>query len=188
MEFLKEHLGKELYSQVKEKLQGNSNIKLANLKRGEYVSRAKYNELMANFNELKIEQTEYQKNLKQLEDLARKNKDQQKMFKHLQQKYEDDIQAIKTQWNQMKINHQVELAIVKSGAIDDIAVKAHLSSWLENASLDQNGILIGLKEQIEHLKINRSYLFASVFPSGKLNFTDNRFNDLNSRSKPHNHK
>ena len=42
MEFLKEILGEELYAQVAAKLEGNKDVKLANLASGDYVSKAKY--------------------------------------------------------------------------------------------------------------------------------------------------
>lgn len=44
MEFLKEILGEELYSQVEAKLKGNDKVKLANLASGEYVSKGKYDD------------------------------------------------------------------------------------------------------------------------------------------------
>lgn len=44
MDFLKEYLGDELYTQVEAKLKGNDKVKLANLKSGEYVSKLKYEE------------------------------------------------------------------------------------------------------------------------------------------------
>ena len=43
MEFLKEYLGDELYSQVEAKLKDNDKVKLANLASGEYVSKSKLN-------------------------------------------------------------------------------------------------------------------------------------------------
>lgn len=42
MEWLKEFLGDELYTQVSEKLKGNDKVKLINLASGEYVSKQKY--------------------------------------------------------------------------------------------------------------------------------------------------
>ena len=44
MEFLKEYLGDELYSQVEAKLKDNDKVKLANLASGEYVSKSKYDD------------------------------------------------------------------------------------------------------------------------------------------------
>ena len=44
MEFLKELLGDDLYSQVEAKLKDNKDVKLANLASGEYVSKAKYDD------------------------------------------------------------------------------------------------------------------------------------------------
>ena len=44
MEFLKEILGEELYSQVEAKLKGNDKVKLANLASGEYVSKSKFDD------------------------------------------------------------------------------------------------------------------------------------------------
>ena len=43
MEFLKEILGEELYTQVEAKLQGHEkDVKIANLASGDYVSKSKY--------------------------------------------------------------------------------------------------------------------------------------------------
>jgi len=44
MEWLKEFLGDELYSQVEAKLKGNDKVKIANLASGEYVSKSKYDD------------------------------------------------------------------------------------------------------------------------------------------------
>lgn len=44
MEFLKEILGDDLYTQVETKLKGNDKVKLANLASGEYVSKSKYDD------------------------------------------------------------------------------------------------------------------------------------------------
>ena len=44
MEWLKEFLGDELYSQVEAKLKGNDKVKLANLASGEYVSKSKFDD------------------------------------------------------------------------------------------------------------------------------------------------
>ena len=47
MEFLKEFLGDELYAQVEAKLKGNDKVKIANLASGEYVSKSKYDDKVA---------------------------------------------------------------------------------------------------------------------------------------------
>ena len=39
MDWLKEHLGDELYSKVTEKLKDNDKVKLANLASGEYIGK-----------------------------------------------------------------------------------------------------------------------------------------------------
>lgn len=63
MEFLKEFLGEELYSQVADKLKGNEKVKLANLASGEYVAKQKFNDKEAEVSTLNTQLSDLKKEL-----------------------------------------------------------------------------------------------------------------------------
>ena len=90
MEFLKEFLGDDLYTQVEAKLKGNDKVKLANLASGEYVSKSKYDdEIKAK--DAKI--TELSDTVKKFDgvDVAKLQQD----VKDWEKKYQDDLTSAK---------------------------------------------------------------------------------------------
>lgn len=62
MEFLKPYLSNELFTALKEQLQKEKSIKLANLKSGEYVGKGKYESVKRQLNYYK-KQLEILKNI-----------------------------------------------------------------------------------------------------------------------------
>lgn len=140
MEFLKEHLGDELYSQVEAKLKGNKNVKLANLASGEYVSKSKYDD----------KEEELKTANKQLENLSEtvkefEGEDIEELKKQLtdsQTKYDEDIGALQ--------------ATMKKLAAVDTWLDAHPSKHrnllksqfdLSKIEIDKDGSMKGLDEQ-----------------------------------------
>lgn len=69
MEFLKEFLGEELYSQVADKLKGNDKVKLANLASGEYVAKQKFSDKEAEVSTLNTQLSDLKKELKKFEGI-----------------------------------------------------------------------------------------------------------------------
>ena len=148
MEFLKEALGEELYKSVASKLEGNKNIKLANLATGDYVAKAKYDsDLQAK-----------EQRIQELTDLT-KNFDGVDV-KQLQA----DVKNWETKYNQdlanAKLESAIKLAIAKSGTLSERALTGMLDK--EKIKLDKDGNITGLDEQIEAIRKSDSFLFKPI--------------------------
>lgn len=154
MEFLKEILGEELYAQVAAKLEGNKDVKLANLASGEYVSRSKHD----------AEQLAKDKRIQELTDKI-------KNFEGVDVKQlQTDVENWKTKYNQdlesARLDSAIQLAIAKSGTLSEKALMGLLDK--DKIKLDKDGNLTGLDEQIEAIKKEDSFLFKTAEP-GKPN-------------------
>ena len=173
MEFLKEYLTEETYAKVEEELQDKGEqVKLANLKTGNYVSAEKYSALEASNADLKAQ-------------LEAKNT----AYDDLMAKAGDN-EALKQQIEALKTDNQAQLdkttneyeAKLKASAIKNELIKAKAKDvkdiW---GQLNIEGItykdetLTGLTEQINTLKETKPYLFEDEKPKGKsgLNHTNN---------------
>lgn len=166
MEFLKEILGEELYSQVAAKLEGNKEVKIGNLATGNYVDKGKYTTLEGQFKTAQDTLSQRDKDLEELK--ATMPKDQTETITTLQKKYDDDSKAWEAQLKQSKVSSAVAIALAKSGAKDDVAVKAHLTSFVEKAQYDdETGSIVGLDEQLKSLQKDKSYLFEDGLAGGE---------------------
>lgn len=150
MEFLKEILGEELYAQVAAKLEGNKDVKLANLATGEYVSKSKY------VDELAVKD-------KRIQELA----DTIKNFEGVDVKQlQTDVENWKTKYNQdlesARLDSAIQLAIAKSGTLSEKALMGLLDK--DKIKLDKDGKLTGLDEQLEAIKKEDSFLFKAAEP------------------------
>lgn len=147
MEFLKDVLGDDLYNQVSEKLKGHEkDIKIANLASGDYVSKAKYDA------DIQAKET-------RITELA----DQVKSFDGVDvKKLQTDVKEWEDKYNKdLKSEHlrsQVQLAVAKSGARSEKALMGMLD--LDKITLDDNGDVKGLNEQIEAIKKDSAFLFT----------------------------
>lgn len=107
MEFLKEILGEELYSQVEAKLKGNDKVKLANLASGEYVSKAKYDDKVS-------ELTKANQTIITLQETAEKYKGV-------------DVEGLKKQIKEEQTRYATDTAKL----MDDIKKRDAVDSWLD---------------------------------------------------------
>lgn len=147
MDWLKEFLGEELYSQVEAKLKGNDKIKLANLVSGEYVSKAKYDD-----------------DIKGKDNKIGELTDKMKEFDGVDvQKFRDDIEEWKTKYAegiaQEKKNAAIKLAVALSKPKNEKALMALLDTDI--IKVDDKGNVTGLKEQLENIKKDNDFLFES---------------------------
>lgn len=156
MEFLKEFLGEELYSQVEAKLKGNDKVKLANLASGEYVSKAKYDD------DLKEKDTKITELTGQVQKFDGVDVDKfKKDIKDWETKYQNDMA------NEKK-NSAIKLAVALSKPKNEKAVMALLDT--DVIKVDEKGTVIGLKEQLENIKKENDFLFnEETNPQIKLN-------------------
>ena len=82
----------------------------------------------------------------------------------LQTKYEDDTKTLKEQLSKTKLDSSIELALMKANAKNPKAVKALLDA--EKITLNENGEIEGLTEQLDTIIKDNDYLFGDVVPAG----------------------
>lgn len=163
MEFLKEYLTEETFAKVKEELDGKD-VKLANLKSGDYVSNEKYKALETSNENLKSQL------------LAKSSAYDELMAKA------GDNEALKTEIENLKASTQEQLnqttsqyeAKLKDAAIKSELIKAKakdVKDIIGQLNIDgityQNETLTGLNEQIDALKEQKPYLFETEQNKGK---------------------
>lgn len=159
MDWLKEHLGEELYAQLVAKLQGNDKVKLANLVGGEYVSKLKFEDESRKAAEFK---TQLQERDKQLEGLKKGAGDNEALAAQ--------IKELQTANETAGKDYQVKLAATERDfalkdalkndfhARDVLSVMPHLK---QDAIMYKDGTFTGLKEQVEVLSKDKAFLFGS---------------------------
>ena len=150
MEFLKEILGEELYAQVAAKLEGNKDVKLANLASGEYVSKAKYE------SDMQAKETRIQELTQSVKGFDGVDvKQLQKDVNDWKTKYDHDLEETKR-------DSAIRLAIAKSGTLSEKALMGLLDK--DKIKFDKDGKLTGLDEQIEAINKEDSFLFKAAEP------------------------
>ncbi|MGI6175767.1 MAG: phage scaffolding protein [Christensenellales bacterium] len=154
MEFLKEHLGEELYEQVVKALEGNEKVQLANLAEGGYVPQADLDALQATVDELQQQADDADpENLKG--KIIRLEKEKEK---------EEAEQGFATQLAQIKLDSKLEARLAKEGAVNTKAVKALLDLDKINLEGDQ---LVGLDDQQAAIRKNDKWaLPGAEVPGG----------------------
>lgn len=163
MEWLKEFLGDDLYSQVEAKLKGNDKVKIANLASGEYVSKAKHND------DIKAKDAK----IKELTDTVQKfdgvdiGKLQQDV-KDWKKKYQDDLAAEKKE-------SAIKLAVATTKPRNEKALMALLDTDI--VKLNDDGTVTGLKEQLEQIKKDNDFLFEKEPEAQDVKLGGNHNND-----------
>lgn len=165
MEFLKEFISEELYGQLTKELEGKE-VKLANLKSGDYVSVAKHNAVVADLKTVQADLAQRDTDLEELKKSMPEDKTEE--IQSLQTKYKEDTEKLEAKLKQNKVDSVVQLAIAKSGAKDDVAVLAHLKDFVEKAALDENtNTIVGLDEKLTTLQKEKNYLFEDGDAGGQ---------------------
>lgn len=158
MEFLKEHLGDELYAQVQEKLKG-SDIKIANIGDGSYIPREKFNTLNEQVGELKEQLKSRDDQLNSLKSVDATKL--QEEIDNLRANNKNTIKEYEKRIIEKERGYAIGQALFKAGARNSTAVQ----SLLDNESIKyNNGNFEGLQEQIDSLKQSDSYLFDMPEP------------------------
>lgn len=182
MEFLKELLGEELYSQLAAKINehnGNeanrdNQIKIANLGTGEYVGKGKYDALN---DLLKGKETE----LTTANGLIAELKKGTKGNEELQQKigtYETQVADLQAQLQETKIKSAVKVALLSEKAVDVDYLTFKLNEKLkekgETLQLDENDNIKGWDAYKDGLKTQFPSMFESAGTGTKKVLGDNR--------------
>lgn len=172
MEFLKEILGEELYSQFESKIkeynqaEGNKDkqIKIGNLGAGEYINKSEYDTL----NEaLKGKETE----------LAAANALIADLKKGKIGEYETQVADLQNQLAQARLEYAVKSALMKANAADTDYLTYKLKEKGEKLELDENGNIKGWEEKLSGLKTQ----FPKMFESGE----NGGFKVLGDNKLPH---
>lgn len=182
MEFLKEVLGEELFSQVEAKInEHNGNeanqdkqIKIGNLGTGDYVGKGKYDALQELVNGKETE-------LKTANDLIAQLKKATKDNTDLQQKISEyDVQAaqLQTQLQETKLKSAIKVALLSEKAVDVDYLTFKLNEKLkekgEALELDENENIKGWEDKLSGLKTQFPTMFESA-GTGKMKVLgDNR--------------
>ena len=164
MEFLKELLDEETYAKVEEQLK-DKDVKLADLSKGEYVSKDKYERIEQDLETTREELTERTNDLTKLSEDSNASEELKAKLKKLEYDFTTKEEKYQEQLKQNEINSTVEKAILKSGTIDEVSVKAHLTDFLKDAEY-KDGSIVGLDEQLNQLKEDKGYLFEQPKGTG----------------------
>ena len=182
MNFLKEILGDELYSQVESKVnEHNGNeankdkqIKIGNLGTGEYVGKGKYDALQELVNGKETE-------LKSANDLIAELKKGTKGNEELQKKisaYDVEIAELQTQLQETKIKSALKVALLSEKAVDVDYLTFKLNEKLkekgEALELDENENIKGWNDKLSGLKTQFPSMFESAGNDGYQVLGDNR--------------
>lgn len=154
MNFLKEILGDELFSKVKEKL-GDKKVDIVS--DGNWIPKAKFDSLNEDLKEMKSQIGERDKQLKELGEKAGDNSELVKQIEELKAVNEKTISDYEAKIKEKEFNYALETALTNTKAKNVKALKALLD--LESVKLDEKGQVIGLDEQIKNLKSTDAYLF-----------------------------
>lgn len=160
MDFLKEILGEEFYSQFAEKINAyNGNeankekqVKLANLASGEYVGKGKYDALQALFDGKTGE-------LETANGLISELKKGTKGNEELQSKittYEGQVEQLQKQLQETKVKSAIKIALLSEKALDvdylTYKLNEKLSEKGETLELDENDNVKGWNDIVSGLK------------------------------------
>ena len=170
MEFLKELLGEELYSQVESKINehnGNeankdNQIKIGNLGKGEYVGKAKHDALQELLNGKETE-------LKSANDLIAELKKGTKGNEELQGKitgYETQVEELQAELYETKIKSALKVALLSEKATDidylTFKLEEKLKSEGKTLELDDNENIKGWDDLLSGLKVQLPNQFETV--------------------------
>jgi len=153
MEKLKELLGEDLFSQVKEKL-GDVKIMIDD---GNFVPKARFDQVNEEKKDLKNQLAERDNQLSELQEKVKDNEELSQKITELQDQNKATAEEYENKLQAQQFDFAVEKALTKTGAKNVKAVKALLD--LEKVKLDGEN-LIGLQDQVEALQENEPYLFG----------------------------
>ena len=157
MDKLKELLGEELYNKVKEKL-GDKKIMIDD---GNFIPKARFDEVNEQKNEYKKMVDERDKQLESLKEKAKGHDDLTAKLTELEEQNKNTKTEYEAKMAELKKNTAIDLFLSNQKAKNVKAVKALLD--MEKVSIDGDN-LIGIEEQLKSLKESDPYLFGDAKP------------------------
>lgn len=140
MEWLKEFLGDDLYSQVEAKLKDNEEVKLGNLASGEYVSKSKYDDKIKELNVANTQINTLTDAAKQYEGVDIEGL--QSQLAESKNKYDADISALQTS---IKKNEEVDKWLDAHPSKHRSLLKTQFD--LNKIEIEEDGTVKGIEEQ-----------------------------------------
>lgn len=158
MEFLKKLFadGALTWEQFKEAVK---EMKLVDLKQGEYVSKDKYDNLLTEKNNLTTQLGDRDKQLEELKKIDHEGL--KSRIAELETENANAKAQSEKQIHELKANNAIEMALKSSNAKNNKAVRALLNLDIDNVKFTEDGTIEGLSELIEGIKESDSYLFES---------------------------
>lgn len=124
---------------------------------GNFVTKARFNEVNEENKTLKKSVSDRDKQLEDLKKSSGDNAALQQQISDLQKANADQQKAHETELNQLKLDNAVEVALSGAKAKSSKAVKAMLD--MAKVKLGEDGKLSGFDEQIEALKKSDGWMF-----------------------------
>lgn len=156
MEKLRELLGDELFEQVEEKL-GDNEVDIVN--DGRWIPKDKFDSLNNEKNEYKEQIKELNKELGELKDKAKDDDEVTEKIEEL----EIEIENKEKEMESLRKTNAIKFEILKNNPKDVADILPHIDN--DVVKIEDNKI-IGLEEQINDLRENKSYLFKEEEPAG----------------------
>jgi len=154
---LKEILGEELYSQVADKL---GDKKIAIVSDGNWIPKNKFDDVNTEKNEYKTQIDNLNQELGKLKEKLKDNDNANETIADLQKQIKEKEEEM------IKVRKQnaIKLEVLKANPRDVADILPHLKD--ESITINEDGTVTGLKEQLEGLKENKGYLFKETEPTG----------------------
>lgn len=167
MEWLKEILGEELYNQLmvavdtynKKPENKEKQVKLADLGKGEYVSKEKYSALETDKGSI-AEQLKTAQGL--IEELKKGTGNDEQLQGKITE-YEKTVTTLQNQLKQEKLDSAIKIALLTAKCTDVDYITFKLKEKGEELSLDESGKVKGMDDKLAALKTQ----FPGQFESAK---------------------
>ncbi len=163
IEVLKENLSEETYSAVAEELK-DKDIKLADLSKGDYVSKSKYDALETQLNNTQTLLTDTSAKLETAIQNAGDNAALKQELETLKTTNQTNLDNLKSEYESKLKTAAVMAEITKAGANDPADILPHID--MGAVTITDKGA-VGLSEQLEAVKTAKPYLFKVENPAGQ---------------------
>ena len=154
---LEQMLGDELYKQVTDKL-GDS--KIAIVSDGNWIPKEKFDNLNDEKKQYKEQVDTLNVELGKLQKQLENNEGATETIENLKKQIADK----ETEMKAIRKSNAIKLEVLKTNPNDVADILPHLKD--ETIAIAEDGVITGLKEQLEALKESKAYLFKEIDPTG----------------------
>lgn len=131
----------------------------------DHIPKSRFETIRQENKEIKDQLEERDGQLENLKKQAKGNEELEQTIKELQEENEQKIEEYENKLKQTKLDMAIENKLIKEKARNPKAVKALLNE--DAISLDDDGELVGLSEQLEKLKKEEDYMFGETGLEGE---------------------